>query len=347
MAVTAETEILAEQPTSDRPARVLGIDSLRFVLASIVVLSHLGPIPIIEPPQGSILAGLLGNMFVGIAAVIAFFVISGFCIHLPYANGKTLNMRSYFVRREVRILIPIAAAFAIGFVIHDFRFVGVLWSVVCEEIYYALYPCLLWFRWRFGWLPLMSLAVAGSLSVLMLVPISGDFHAPGFLFTWLLALPIWLLGCILAEQLDGIPSWNKPRIYIWGLRLGMMATASVCSYLRFHRGISYELTLLPFGLLVFYWIRAEISYARKFAPSARLESFGNASYTIYLTHWLAIAILGLLVDETKHGVVQWLLTAFSIAIFAWLFYLLVEGPSHKLARRLGRRLEAVRTSPDS
>ena len=87
----------------------------------------------------------------GTPAVIVFFVISGFCIHLPYRGDGKMQVGRYYLRRYTRILIPVAAAVGIyrsvgqQFVFwgeHSILWQSPLWSLLCEEIYYALYPLL-------------------------------------------------------------------------------------------------------------------------------------------------------------------------------------------------------------
>jgi peptidoglycan/LPS O-acetylase OafA/YrhL len=68
--------------------RVQGLDSIRFS-ALVVVLFHFGLISrsyLGTDPRGlaAVSRGILGSLFDGPAAVIVFFVISGFCIHFPF-----------------------------------------------------------------------------------------------------------------------------------------------------------------------------------------------------------------------------------------------------------------------
>ena len=51
----------------------------------------------------------------GHQAVIVFFVISGFCIHLNYMRNRVHGWGSYFIRRFFRIYPPYLAAFLIFF----------------------------------------------------------------------------------------------------------------------------------------------------------------------------------------------------------------------------------------
>ena len=133
--------------------RVVGLDSLRFVLALIVVLGH-GAAPsfteefLTRFPFLIIFAAIYNNVFVGQAAVMAFFVISGFCIHYPYAAGKKLKVQDFYIKRLWRIGIPAIVALGIYELIFNL-FLGVLWSIVCEIIYYLLYPIILKYKTKY------------------------------------------------------------------------------------------------------------------------------------------------------------------------------------------------------
>src|ERR1700737_465476 len=49
------------------------------------------------------------------AAVIFFFVISGFCIHFPNRNGVVMrSWKLYYARRYLRTLIPMMAALGLA-----------------------------------------------------------------------------------------------------------------------------------------------------------------------------------------------------------------------------------------
>src|SRR5580704_16524197 len=95
---------LKERPLGGAGAgRIMPISSMRFVLALWVVIGHRG-IPILKEQQHDkvlwILRSFLNNAFNGPAAVIVFFVISGFCIHYP--NRRKLDVpswRMYYARR--------------------------------------------------------------------------------------------------------------------------------------------------------------------------------------------------------------------------------------------------------
>src|SRR5947207_15870928 len=105
--------------TSPLSKRVAGLDSIRLICALWVVFSHFGAFPLIDGIDksnfvGRIVAGFYNNLFSGPAAVIVFFVISGFCINYPYRRGERIPLVSYYSRRYLRILVPMAAAILLG-----------------------------------------------------------------------------------------------------------------------------------------------------------------------------------------------------------------------------------------
>lgn len=130
-----------------RPVQPLPtVDAVRLLSAAWVGFSHLGGPPVDELARlagFSILAGHLSKAvataFCGPAAVVVFFVISGFCIHYPYAKGQAFHWCGFLVSRLTRILLPMLAAIGI------FRLCAqidklqlILWSIYCEMIYYCV-----------------------------------------------------------------------------------------------------------------------------------------------------------------------------------------------------------------
>src|SRR5258708_14984715 len=178
-----------------------------------VVISHFG-LPILADHNQVgmlwVVRALVNSAFNGPAAVIVFFVISGFCIHFPNRNGlEVRSWKLYYARRYLRTLIPMAAALALAVplkVPFGLFTDSVLWSLLCEEIYYFLYPALLHLRDRMGWRHLMALAWVLSVLVLLTNPRAVIYPAFGWRLNWVLGLPCWLLGCRLAERFEGFKS---------------------------------------------------------------------------------------------------------------------------------------------
>lgn len=324
--------------------RVAGLDTIRFVCALWVVFGHLGFVPVPfeldkSTLPGLILRGMYGNAVSGPAAVTVFFVISGFCIHYPFRNGAPIPLKSYYSRRYARVLIPMAAAIALGLplginlgLLTD----SILWSLVCEEIYYFIYPLLLRLRRAYGMKPLVGGAFVLALLVIALRdPYAKNYPSYGVTLNWVVGLPCWLLGCALAEADWGAPP--RPR-EIWLLRGGVWLASSVCSGLRFHSPVGYPWTLNFFAVLAAYWLAREIANALNGPPSPLLERGGKWSYSLYLVHLHAAAIQARFEKPALAPFSHFFLTMGFTLGFAYAFYRIVEKPSHELARRIGQRL---------
>lgn len=331
-----------------RPSHhVLGLDSLRFVAAMVVMLGHGAAFPLQsilskEAPFGYFVLGVYGNLFYGPAAVILFFVISGFCIHYPYRDLKRgLGLRHFLIGRYVRIGIPmlvIAGAYVRSFwelrSFHD----SILWSLAAELIYYTLYPLLrLGFR-RWGIVPLIVVSYAAAFAVILLSP-GRDYYANyGIEATWILGLPSWLLGCLIAERHGTYVAPSAQQV--WRRRGSVLVCACMVSVLQFHSTIKDPWTLPVLSLLLYLWLRDEIAYynSGERRPWTWLEKAGAWSYSLYLCHLPARAFFMEHAPEALRRPDGWLLpvawtaTMGFVMLACWLFYLAVELPSHKLAR---------------
>ena len=81
----------------DQNARYPILDALRFVLAFWVVMGHFGMFPVFSAVDatagfGRILVRSWNTIAFGTPAVIGFFDISGFCIHLPFFGNKKFSI---------------------------------------------------------------------------------------------------------------------------------------------------------------------------------------------------------------------------------------------------------------
>jgi peptidoglycan/LPS O-acetylase OafA/YrhL len=334
--------------------RVNGLDSIRFLCAAVVMIFHLGLIN--DRLYGQSEAGLardsigiFNSFFNGPAAVIVFFVISGFCIHYPNKDGRKLLIVPFYIRRFIRILLPAGVCYlGTRWLFHDrTRFQdGVLWSVVCEAIYYLIYPQLLYLRRKSSWLLLLliSSAGAGLLIFTHLSSLSYGLHSYVALnwYTWIVGLPCWLLGCWLAENYLVFPLLSP--LQMWGMRIGIYGLSVALQLLRFHLHtvLASNCILLDlFSLPVCLWLGFEIIYLSKHAPPTALEWAGSWSYSLYLIHPVmlpAFAVLGLrfiLLNSYTHFLV---LGAALIA--SYVYFLCIERPSHRLSITASRAAKA-------
>ncbi|MBV8068980.1 MAG: acyltransferase [Acidobacteriaceae bacterium] len=326
---------------------MLPISSLRFVLAVWVVLGHYG-LPFLESPQRTrflwSLRAFRNLAFEGSAAVIVFFVISGFCIHFPHRKTlKLSSWRAFYLRRYVRILIPMAVAIGLSIPL-GMKFglftQSILWSLLCEEIYYLLYPLVLRLRGRLGWPIVMSIGWVISLATILTNPSARYYPSYGPYLNWAVGWPCWLLGCWLAERQENDQFLPVSTLQIWGWRSAAYLLSLVTGALSFHTPLGLPWTLNAFAVFATFWLEREMRYYRMKARTPWFESPGEASYSIYLTHTHGPVLLSTLVvaDKVTPGT-YWFEAIILCFVFSVTFYWLVERPCHALARRVAKSVE--------
>jgi len=338
------------------PTRIAGLDTLRFIAAAVVAIGHLGAPPLLAGlerthPIAWFISASYGILWNGPAAVIVFFVISGLCIHWPTLSRRP-RWPEYFIRRWVRIGIPLLASIAVSSSV-GIPYVGlsasILWSLQCELVYYTIYPLLLALRDRFGWRPILAFAFAAATATIVLVdPRALAYPAYGWALQWVVGLPCWILGCLLAERLHGRPAKKNDRI--WLFRLGVWLAASVALALRFHSPIGYPWTLNAFSLLVYAWLLVEIPHLAASRVPRLSERLGLFSYSIYLVHLAAWEIYKKYYHLRLGYLVDWALLMGLVLVTSYVFFLACESPSQKLARRLAallRRAPSAEVAPSA
>jgi hypothetical protein len=211
---------------------------------------------------------------------------------------------------------------------HSILWESVLWSLLCEEIYYFVYPILRYVRWRVGSIFLIPPAMALSVALAASQPKAVSFHELGPIKTALILYPVWLLGCVLAEQVERIPAIeDRSRITFWRLFAWFACWAVLM--LHFHSAIHYVQTCMFFGVVAYFWVKNEIAQGKCAAPPMGrfLELFPilDACARICSLQALKSPVLGLPARLDRYDGLR--------LRVSYVFYLLVEGPSHQLARR--------------
>jgi peptidoglycan/LPS O-acetylase OafA/YrhL len=316
--------------------RVAGLDSLRFIMAFIVLLSH-GAVP---DTGIRIIDAILGNSFVGIAAVIVFFLLSGFVIHYPYSsNEKEIKIGEFYLKRISRIAIPAV----IAFVIFDFFnvFMWVVWSLICEVIYYFLYPLFLKNIKKINIIILVSFLLSYLVSIQYTLTTDfydGNFQRHGFWITWIIGLPAWLLGVKLANSYI---CFEKEKLKISFVKLNIFRgiiylLAFTSSVLRFHFDIAFSYSLPIFSLVAYFWLKYELIFYMDKKENKILVYLGGISYSIYLIHALVknkiVEFFG--VKSLGSDLYLCIFSILSSLILSWFFYLIVEKPSHNFSRSI-------------
>lgn len=311
------------------------LDKLRFVAAVCVLLHHTIGVPYRLAPAGSEwLPQVLGSIWFGSAAVVVFFVISGFCVHAPYAAGKAFDTREFLIRRFVRVLIPLVVAVGIGEAVgvsyHPLTGM-VTWSLVCELVYYAAYPLLRAPFARSRWA--VCILVPGLLGYAALAVFSRwpTDTLWGMIPAVLIYAPGWIAGCWLAEARGRTPVPGT----LWAWRAGTFACSFVLGLLHYRGVLDLSLSLPLFPLVVTPWLAREVAQPSR--PD-RLSAAGEWSYSLYILHPAAFHVATAATAAVGLGTVTGRIPAIAGTVVAcWVFFRLVEAPSHRLARSLARR----------
>jgi len=328
---------------------VNGIDSIRFVLAFIVLLSHLHDpfVDVLKAQHSTVgyIAGvLLNHMFCGAAAVSAFFVISGFVIHYPNRHKSELAVILFLLRRWLRIGIPLTVICAVA---AHYRLLGSLplWSLYCELIYYTVYPVL--FRLKVSWKTILYLSFAVSFLFILLF-IADEHHllvshrvffrgARWYLAMAIISFPSWVLGVLLAIHADDLKG-EVSRLKIWTYRLFIFGLSTVFLAMKMHLHINFSYSLVFYSLILYKWLAQEIIYYRTHNASPMVEYLGKFSYSVYLCHSLCFALIAYFFANTVYTWLAYILLSMALSYIA---YLLVEYPSHRLAQKVSYRIAAA------
>jgi len=298
-------------------------------------------------------------------AVMLFFVVSGFCVHLPYATGA-FRLLPYTIRRFTRIYPPYLAAViltlgvelllaeyfatpatSVGkylqtiFMVQNYppregQLISnpALWSLPVEMEFYILYPLLLVFGRKMG--------SAGWLLV------SGSFSAVGagidliYGQSWLLGnfAEYWLLWCSGAWLADQVSAGKLAPWSHWKTLLsGLLLAAGVWSTFRNHPIVIQHFIWGAFYFMLVLWCLAAAPFQNQSHTKvwSWLVKLGAVSYSLYLVHSPLFRLLGAMwVSGFGGKPANFLISLlFCIAMIpvAWLFYVLFERSSHALARR--------------
>jgi peptidoglycan/LPS O-acetylase OafA/YrhL len=292
-----------------------------------------------DTPIGRVVLGLYDAAFNGQAAVLAFFVISGFCIHFPYASGRTFYTVPFLLARAVRILVPTGAYLlllrAVPYTEPALKIL--LWSIWCELIYYALYPGLrLLFAKTSVFFVLLSSYAAASAAVVYTLTTQewpGLFGAGNL--TWLAGMPCWILGCHLAGRFSTVGIAPVAATTVWTYRIGAASLGFVSYLAMLHLHVSFLISLHFFAVFSYFWIQSELNWHLNKPANQLFERLGRLTFSVYLMHALAKCVWESVTPAT--GLFMWAVEVGFVLLVSAVFYVLIERPSHLLARILSRR----------
>jgi peptidoglycan/LPS O-acetylase OafA/YrhL len=302
----------------------------------------------------------------GHSGVPFFFVLSGFIIYFVHKGdiGRPDRASEYLVKRMIRIypvywvvtlaIVPIyflgrsygsdidrdlpALFYSLLLIPQNHApYLGVAWTLVHEIFFYLIFALTILHK-TLGWSVILAWMAATIAAVLAQ---NFGLAALAFPLTFILSVYNSLFGLgILAVSLNrtsvGWLRHNKFPAFIVGNLLFLVAGCIENYWTGRNDGV-----IALFGIAAFLLVLSagDEKVERLFSGKETLQLLGNASYSIYLTHYLTLSLLGKLVfrlqlQDYLADFVIWV-TIFAAATSAGIvFYLWVERPLLSRSREL-------------
>lgn len=302
------------------------------------------------------------------SGVLLFFLISGFCIALPYVvtSPRVVNWRAYSVRRFFRIYPPYFAAIVLtllteicitiigsGVVSSPLTYLasigmvqnsttgqiptnGSLWTIPVEMQLYLAFPIAFYILSYLG--SRAMLLFAAAVSIVGMLP-NFSLIGQNFFTYWF----VWCLGVLIAElYVLRKLRFSKLKLSILLPTLVLITIYGCISWMygyfsTFGFGIS-------FALFTCFALATESLWHPKVpTPVANaLGILGTCSYSLYLIHYPFFKLVGAIwsnaMGDKPHSYLIPLFFAIVSVGLSWLFYMLIETPSHRFAKHLASEL---------
>lgn len=345
-------------------SKIVSLQILRAFAAILVVINHLWG------DSKTALSTEFGLEYVGDFGVDAFFILSGFIMGYKTREDSPFGMAvaTHFIRRRIERIYPIFLIVLIPFILIYLKqthfispyeiignvlllpsfnnnpqyhmLIGPSWSLVYEMFFYVVYAAFMMFVSTKKQLITYSsaLLIAMVLGVKML-SIQG-YQLGNVNFSYMIGDPLMInfaMGCIFSQVFDRLKN-IKIAIPLASLMIGVIFVLGMwLSSKGEPRFFSFG---LPAMLIVFLFSVMDSSETKTYKL---LVYLGNASYSIYITHFFIEVIAGVIfyhsaVNKDLYGI------ALSIIclIIGCLFYSLIEKRVTKLMHNFEKKDNALR-----
>ena len=362
-------------------SRYSALDGLRGIAALVVVVHH---VLLLSPSLAGAYRGErvegweawltytpLHLVWAGGEAVLVFFVLSGFVLALPAAQGRPLAWRAYYPQRLLRLYVPVFAAVVLALpqamllrpsegasgswwwlahadsgglrdAAQDATLVfgthwlnSALWSLQWEVVFSLALPIFLLLL-RARW----SLIVGAALFALLAAGTLTGRDSLKF-------LPMFALGVLLCRHRDRLSLIAKRHgIVLLAVGAALLLTpwyeaGTAAGFPFFGSAAALGLKYIGALMVVVSFIAGPV--ARLTQSQRQVQWLGRRSFSLYLVHEpLAVSAAFLTGSQAP-----WLLLLIAVPVslvVAEVFGQLVEGPSHRLSRRVGARVREMSVS---
>lgn len=344
------------------------LTGIRAVAASMIFLLHFNPFKVVW--FGQFIHDSFNEFHVG---VTIFFVLSGFLICYRYSDVIILErkwLQRYFVNRFARIypmyfimtvlsfipaicssycgikLLFLNLTFFRGF-FDEYKFTGVPggWSLTVEEMFYFLFPLIIFFskKMKLFYQPILFIAIGILLwDIFKNISFHGFFSSLTFIFeyTFFGRCFEFYTGIFLALYVKSHQAQMIIKRYSYRTIVGILYIITCIILLVINRRHSLEQgqflffetlvnnLILPLGIaILFYGLLTEKTGIRKMLESNIFTLLGKSSYIFYLIHNGFLFSFFFLTLHINIVVIFFLMHGISLIL-----YLFVEKPLNNLIR---------------
>jgi peptidoglycan/LPS O-acetylase OafA/YrhL len=332
--------------TGDTPRKLIdGIQVLRAVAALAVVVYHAGGSIASPKYQG---LGWIGGLTGGLdAGVDLFFVISGFVIAWPMAQGRTQRLGAFLRDRAFRIyplaMLTAAIFLGLGFVIFRYQVTlgDIASSVLLLPVATDPTPIVLWtLKQELLFYMLFAVAILSPRVGLPLIVIWG---VASVLISAQSPLAAWALNPHNIQFVCGVAAaYVVARELVAARAAPILALVSGIVFIALAYAAGPVIPTggwaeLSLGLAGFAVVASVASWQMS-APSTLLF-LGAASYAIYLIHYLFVSLVQQVIDRVTPGLPGPVALALIVAVATLggvVYYLLAERPIERWRKSIQR-----------
>ena len=403
----SKEEIARDLP--GKPPRFAELDSLRGLAALTVIFGHFSKVYLNSRPFAFLGKFPVRVLLNGHAAVILFFLLSGFVLSLPY-RLRGIQYGSFLTRRVCRIYLPYLAALALALlgdwwlhgpiqgngmgwdktwmsatwtnppnarlILEHVLFLGdydsaqyntAFWSLVYEMRISLIFPfvavAILRMRARWAFLGAVILSLATQPLATLFAPAFAanpdPTVTPGlFIFMTLHFLAFFMLGAMLAKNLEQATSWyarlpRAGRVALWISSVFLFDGQFVRHlprFLHFMGGLFFpgqgQDWLTAAGGLLIILFGLQSAPIKRLLHHAVVHHVGRTSYSLYLVHGTVLFTMVHLWPTLSSIWLALLIYVVAVSLLTEGFYHLVEKPSMELGQRLAprKRLAPIATA---
>ena len=335
---------------------------MRGLAAQSVIFFHFCAI---SPVLQTIVISTIGIPLAWNSGVDFFFVLSGFLLAIPFMQMRKTNLKSYYMRRSLRILpayyvsfffillflsknvttqdIIATIFFSQNFFQSTFTSInGVYWTLAIEEIFYATLPLFVLLFLRGRWIYSLPICVAISTTyreVIFSLYHANLYNLNFYLWQYPSYLEHYAIGVSLAALfVQGKISPGKIRNYypLIGTIFALIVTMYILGKEYPLQGYDFPLSNLIFaieyGALIAFTISSPATSRVRALFTNRIATIaGKLSYSTYVWH-LPIEIT---LYSLRLPIIGWMASSYLIIIaVAALTYHLVEKPFLRLKDKI-------------